>query len=116
MKPFRIKKAPCTIALILALLFSAVAGLQLVNVATANPIPPLPYITIRSDGNVEPQTEFIKQDGNVYTLTDHLVRTYSIKIQRSNIIFDGGGHVIDGFTGITGIGYRRGLIVESVTN
>src|SRR3990172_8613473 len=114
MKPFRLKKAPCTTALILALLFSAVAGLQFVNLATANPIPPLPYITIRSDGSVEPQTEFIRQEGNVYTLTDHLVRTYSIKIQRSNIILDGGGHVIDASTGFTGFGYSGGLRIVSV--
>jgi hypothetical protein len=71
----------------------------------------LPYIAIKSDGSVEPQTGFIKQDGNVYTLTSDLVQKYAIKIQRSNIVFDGAGHVI------SGPGYsNKGLDVESVTN
>ena len=117
MKPSRIKKAPCTIALILALLVSAVAGLQLVNLAIANPSFFLPYITIKSDGSVEPKTEYIKQEGNVYTLTDDLVRTYAIRIQSSNITFDGGGHVINGFTGIAGYDYSNlGVSLEDVIN
>ena len=70
----------------------------------------LPYITIKSDGSVTPQTEFIKQNANVYTLTSDLVQKYAIKIQRSNIVFDGAGHIVSGY------GYpNKGLSVESVT-
>jgi len=116
MNSSRIKKAPCTIAFILTLLFSTVAGAMLVNVTTANPMAFLPYITIKSDGSVEPQTEFINQEGNVYTLTSDLVRNYAVKIQRSNIVFDGAAHVING-SFVTGYGYsNKGLSVESVTN
>jgi hypothetical protein len=112
-----VKRTALALALILALLFSAMAGAMSVKVATADPVPYLPNITIKSDGSVEPQTELVKQDGNVYTLTNDLVRNYAIKIQRSNIVFDGGGHVIDGsFTIPYPYGYFFGLRVESVTN
>jgi hypothetical protein len=71
----------------------------------------LPLIVIKSDGSVTPQTEFIKQDGKVYTLTSDLVQKYAIKIQCSNIVFDGAGHVVSGY------GYpNKGLSVESVSN
>jgi hypothetical protein len=71
----------------------------------------LPLIMIKSDGSITPQTEFIKQDGNVYTLTADLTQKYAIKIQRSNIVFDGAGHIVSGY------GYpNKGLSVESVTN
>jgi len=77
----------------------------------SDPMAFLPYITIKSDGSITPQTEFIKQDGNVYTLTSDLVQKYAIKIQRSNIVFDGAEHVVSGY------GYpNKGLSVESVTN
>lgn len=71
----------------------------------------LPYITIKSDGSITPQTEFIKQEGNIYTLTSNLTQKYAIKIQCNNIIFDGAGHVVSGYS------YpNKGLRVESVTN
>jgi hypothetical protein len=116
-----VKRTTLALALILALLFSAMAGAMSVKVATANPIAFLPYITIKSDGNIEPQTGFIRRDGNVYTLTSDLVRNYAVKIQRSNIIFDGAGHTINGtvpsserFAGWLSDG--NGLHIEGVTN
>jgi hypothetical protein len=106
-----VKRIALALALILALLFSAMAGAMSVKVATADPMAILPYITIKSDGSIEPQTGLIKQDGNVYTLTSDLVRNYAIKIQRSNIVFDGAGHIVSGY------GYsNKGLSVERVTN
>ena len=115
-EPEPVKRTALALALILALLFSAVASVQLANVATANPMAILPYITIKSDGSVEPQTGFIKQDGNVYTLIGDLVRNYAIKIQCSNIVFDGAGHVINSSVS-PGYGYsNKGLSVEGVTN
>jgi hypothetical protein len=110
-----VKRKVTGASLIMALLLSA-TGLTLVNLATADPIVYLPNIVIKSDGTVEPKTEFIKQDGNVYTLTADLPQKYAIKIQRSNIVFDGAGHVIDGsITSTYGYG-NDGLSLESVTN
>jgi parallel beta-helix repeat protein len=99
----------------MALLFSA-AGLMLVNLVTANPIWYVPTIVINSDGSVVPKTEFIRQDGNVYTLTADLPQKYAIKIQRSNIVFDGAGHVIDGAVTSYYGPANNGLSLESVTN
>jgi hypothetical protein len=110
-----VKRKVTGASFIMALLLSA-TGLTLVNLATADPMAVLPYITIKSDGSVEPQTGLIKQDGNVYTLTSDLMQKYAIKIQRSNIVFDGAGHVIDG-SNPSGYGYgNKGLSVEGVTN
>lgn len=109
------KRKALALILIMALLFSAEAGIQLVNLAVSY-VMYLPYIVIQSDGSIEPQTEYIKQNGNVYTLIGNLELNYAVKIECSNIIFDGGGHVINGTTGITGFGPTRGLMVEGVTN
>ncbi len=109
----RVKRKALAKALILTLLFSAAAGVQLAKIAKSNPMRFLPYITIKSDGTLEPQTSFIKQEGNVYTLTSDLVQNFAIKIQRSNIIFDGAGHIIH--TSTYGYG-NNGLSLESVTN
>ena len=106
------KKGLLTAAFILALLLSAIAGTQLAKVATANPMYYLPYITIKSDGSIEPETEYIKQDGNVYTLTGDLAQSYAVKIQCSNIVFDGAGHTISGRRQYV----NKGLSVEGVAN
>ena len=83
--------------------------------ATANFICFLPTITIHSDGTVEPETRFIRQNGNVYTLTADVIREYVIKIQRSNIVFDGAGHTIDG--SLPTLGYsNEGFVVQGMTN
>jgi hypothetical protein len=108
---FAMKKTALALTLIFALLFSAVGSVQLATVATADPLVFLPYITIKSDRSVEPQTSFIKQDGNVYTLTKDLVRNYAININCSNIVFDAEGHFIDG------AGYANvGLALNNVSN
>ena len=100
---------------IMALLLSA-TGLMLFNLVAANPMWYLPIIVINSGGSVVPKTEFIRQDGNVYTLTADLPQKYSIKIQCSNIVFDGAGHVMDGaVTNYYGPA-NDGLSLESVTN
>jgi hypothetical protein len=111
-----VKRKVAGASFIVALLL-LVMGLMLVELAVADPIPYLPNIVIKSDGTVEPETEFIKRDGNVYTLTSDLVRNYAIKIQCSNIIFDGAGRVVNG--GPLSSGYRAGndgLSLQDVTN
>jgi hypothetical protein len=114
-----VKRRVAGASFVVVLLLSA-AGLTLVNLAVADPIPYLPNIVIKSDGTVEPETEFIKRDGNVYTLTSDLVRNYAIKIQCSNIVFDGAGHIVNGTLGASySSGYRAGnygLHLENVTN
>jgi hypothetical protein len=101
-------------SLIFTLLFSAAIGAALVNLATANPIGGLPTIIIKSDGSVVPDTPFIKQNGDVYTLTGDIQQEYSITIQRSNMIFDGAGYSVNvsSYPVLTNIG----LSLEGVTN
>ena len=87
------------LTLILTLTFSAVAGTVFFDVGNANPVgilSGLPSITIQSDGSVVPQTEYIKQEGQVYYLTQNLSQNYRLVINCSNIIFDGQGNIING--------------------
>jgi len=110
-----VKRTAAALFLTAALLLSAVALTQLTNPATANFICFLPTITIHSDGTVEPETGFIRQDGNVYTLTADVIREYAIKIQCSNMVFDGAGHTIDG--SLPTLGYaNKGLTLAGATN
>jgi len=51
-------------------------------------------IIINADGSVSPSTAPIQQTGDTYTLTDDVVG--SITVMRSNVVFDGNGHVISG--------------------
>ena len=85
--------------LILLVLFSTTAGLQLIDLAHGNffpdPGPDLPRIYIRSDGSVEPATAPIERTGSLYKLTGNIV-LYTIEIQRDNIIVDGSGYLIQG--------------------
>ena len=55
-------------------------------------------VYIRADGSIDPPDAPLRRDGNIYTLTDNIVNvtTYGIVIQRSNIILDGAGHVLQG--------------------
>jgi len=94
-----LKKRLLTAVFVAVLLFSALAGSQLVHFSSANffpdPGPDLPRIYIRNDGSVEPATAPIERTGNLYKLTDNIV-LYTIEIQRDNIVLDGAGHTIQG--------------------
>jgi len=109
------KRKALALTLILTFLFSAVAGAMLVNLATANPAIYLPIIEIKSDGSVVPDTPFIKQDGDVYTLTSDILQKYAIRIRRSNIVFNGAGYSIKNSWSYPVIA-NRGLSLESVSN
>ncbi|MCL5948886.1 MAG: hypothetical protein M1490_00210 [Candidatus Bathyarchaeota archaeon] len=79
--------------LVLAAVFLVLA------LALASPQPtssqaPLPTILILPDGTVSPSTAPIQQNGNTYTFTDNLYA--AIKIQKSNIVFDGAGYTLSG--------------------
>jgi hypothetical protein len=114
-----VKSKVAGVSFIVMLLFSA-TGLVLVNSAAANPIVYLPNIVIKNDGSVEPENAFINKTGNTYTLTDNLSQNYAIRIQCSNIIFDGAGHIVNGTLGTSySSGYRAsndGLSLQGVTN
>jgi hypothetical protein len=114
------KKALITTAFISILLFSAVAGIAFVNMAKADPMFFLSNILIKSDGSIVPETEVITRTGNVYSLTVDIIYQYAIKIQCSNIVLDGAGHIINGtFPSIKRgrwFSDRNGLSIEDVTN
>jgi hypothetical protein len=58
------------------------------------------FISINSDGNIEPSTTPIERNGNVYTLTSNI--SGGIAVHKSNIIIDGAGYALQG-NGGTGI-------------
>ena len=84
------KKRASAIALILALLFSTVVGMQLVNFSCAQSVE---NITINNDGSVTPSSAPVTISGNVYTLTRNIFG--SITIEKSYVIFDGAGYNIN---------------------
>ena len=94
--------------LVLGLLIPVTSGV-IINFATANPSIYLPYITIKSDGTIEPQTEFIQQQGNTYTLTKDISGKYALIIQCSNIVIDGAGYTING-SSVYGRASNSGII------
>ncbi len=79
-------------------LFSLLMTSFFFELANANPveIPPPNSIFIRNDGSVS-GTEKIVQNGNVYSLTDHLALSYKfIVVQRNNIVLDGAHYTVTG--------------------
>jgi PKD repeat protein len=102
----------------MALIISAVAGTQLVNLATANPIPTqLPSITIKSDGSIDPSNATITKNGNIYTLTDN-ISSQTLDIQCNNTIIDGAGNTLQAgtFTADSGITIEaNGVTVKNIS-
>ena len=94
------KRTSALTVLLVLLLVSLVFGVQFVNVTEANwigPAPPVTAIYIRADGSIEPSNAPIKKVGDSYTLTENMLYDssyYTLVIQRSNIEFDGEGHII----------------------
>jgi hypothetical protein len=99
-------------------------GLGIIEVAYANWIGAyvgLPSITVLRDGSIVPETEFIKQVGNVYMLRYDMAKEYVVKINCSNIVFDGQGHCINGsmnfiYGGASQNYYSSGIYLEDVSN
>jgi hypothetical protein len=94
--------------------------LLLVDFTAANPLPELPYITIESDGHINPQTDYLQQTGSTYLLTGNLDQKYSLIIKCSNMVLDGNGYRINGTAGTRwgqSSGYANlGLNLDHVTN
>jgi hypothetical protein len=113
-----VKKNAYGLAFVLSLLFSAVAGLLIVNLAKADPIPRvfLPKIDINADGSITPDTGYISRNGSTYTLTSDIIEEYSINIWRSNIVFDGAGHTINITNGAGNFNVLQGVTNVTVKN
>jgi parallel beta-helix repeat protein len=112
------KKQVLTTAVIAALFYSALAGMQFVRLAEANFMPmqiPQPAFIIKSGGSVYPSMAPIQRDGNVYTFTDDIVG-YTIASEVENIVIDGGGYSLIGNGNSTGIFIlnRNGITVRNM--
>lgn len=112
------------VALVPSIVLLLAFGCEITNIADANwmgVFAGLPSITIQRDGSVVPQTEFIKQVGNVYSLEYDMLKEYVVKINCSNIIFDGQGHCINGsmeffYGGASQNYYSSGIALDGVSN
>ena len=82
------KRTALSLTLILALLVSAIAGKQAVNLASAQSSE---GIIISADGSFSPVEAPIQRDGDIYTLTGD---ANGILVNRSNITLDGNGHTL----------------------
>jgi parallel beta-helix repeat protein len=77
-------------------------------------------IYIRPDGSIDPSTELIERDGDVYTLTGNIAAVEGdvIVIQRDNIILDGAGYTVQGIgkygEGIDLVG-RSNVTIKNIT-
>jgi len=93
------------------------SGVQLVNLAAANimpPLPQLPSIYIRSDGSIDPPAP-LQRDGEVYTFTNNIVH-YTLEVQRDNIVVDGAGYTLQGNGSGKGIDLknRSGITIKNI--
>ena len=113
----------CTVVFVLALLFSVVTALQLVNPVSADMMAEkISPICIRSDGSIEPLNSLLTRTGNVYTFTGSSVPSFetmgiggyhvhTIVIQRDNVVLDGAGYELDGPGGLW-----TAITINDVTN
>jgi len=115
-----VNKKSAAILLIAFLATLTTTETQLTNTANANFAILLPTITIKSDGSVEPETDYITQSGDVYTLTGDIKGKFALVIESSNIIIDGSGHVINGSASSSRnpkLGFaNNGLRLQGVSN
>jgi len=105
------RTTPALTSIVVLLLFT-VGGVQVVNFVSANFLPPppeLPYLYIRADGTVEPQTAIIQRIGETYTFTGDIIN-YTLEVQRDDIVVDGAGYLLQGN------GTGKGIVLTSVTN
>lgn len=95
------------------LLLSTIVSVRSVNLVFANgiPAPPINNVYIRSNGTIEPSTTPISHDGNTYVLTGNIANA-SLIVQRDNIVIDGAGYGIHGYSR----SYYDGIIISYRTN
>ena len=90
-----VRSRKVALTILLALLFSAMSGTMLVDIACANPLPVQPdtSILIGADGSVN-GTDQILRESNVYRFTGNVVN--NVTISKSDIIIDGAGFTLQG--------------------
>lgn len=70
-------------------------------------------IYIRADGSIDPSDAPLQRDGDVYTLTSNITSdSDGIVVERSNIIIDGDGYMLQGVGSGNGVSYGD---IENVT-
>lgn len=70
-------------------------------------------IYILPDGSVTPSTASIQRNGDMYVLTDDIIAPGGIAVERSDIVLDGAGHIIQG--GAFGIDvFAHNVTIENV--
>lgn len=99
-------KKPIAILILLSLLILVAACFES---SKAQSQAPSGQVTINADGTISPQTTLIQQTGNTYKITDNINTQITITLQKSNIKFDGDGHVV-------GNGIVGRIVFESVEN
>lgn len=105
-------RAILIIATALLLTLFAMQYFQSVNANPTSLLPALPIITIAKDGSITPSTEYVENSNGVYYLTNDLIGLYTLKIDCSNIVFDGNGHTINSSYRTSGYG----IVVPNVSN
>lgn len=66
----------------------------LASIVNIQPVKANGTIYIRADGSIDPPTAPIKRNGNTYTFTNNIYD--SIVVERSNVIIDGAGYILQG--------------------
>ena len=87
-----------TIVLTVLVLASLLLGL--VTIQPVNSLSPQ-TIVIKPDGSISPSSTPIHKEGNIFSLTGNT--NSPVFIEESNIVFDGGGHTIQGSGGLVAL-------------
>ncbi len=98
-------KSPVLLVLFLLILLLVATAFKPPYSAHANFIPPRvpsPAIIVRSDGSIYPPTAPIQRVGDVYTFKGN-ISSYTIVIQRNNVVIDGAGYTLQGNRNSTGV-------------
>jgi len=89
-------------------------SIQQINFVEANfMFPPLPVITIESDGSIMPADVPFRQAGNIYTFTGNITN-YVIDIKLNNIIIDGANYTLQ--KTMPAYGDQNGITLTDRTN
>jgi hypothetical protein len=110
------KKTRLTAIFISTLLFSAVAGIELVNLGKSTYLPDqsVQMTFIKADGSVDPESAPILRNGAIYAFVDD-IEGY-IVVEKSNCVVDGAGYSVGGVYGCLRLTDDSEWIVEDIRN